>query len=206
MPGDKRVPLPKRAPSPWLPVGSALMLLVLLAIVIPSVALALQLWVVCVLGAILAALSLQTHRAGQSNRPIAADPDVPAAQSAPAASAPPPAPAAVSVPQSEPGAVSDSPSAPAPPDGVVSEAQADGPGAGWAVLTEAEAADLLRVDVDSIVTAIESGELPGNRIGANWRIRTESLLAWLDGIYESPRTAARTARVIQPPGAAGEGR
>jgi len=52
------------------------------------------------------------------------------------------------------------------------------------VLTDAEAADLLRVDQATIITAIQGGELPGNRIGGHWRIRTESLLAWLDGSYQ----------------------
>ncbi len=73
-----------------------------------------------------------------------------------------------------------------------------------AVLIDAEAADLLRVDQATIITAIQGGELPGNRIGVHWRIRTESLLTWLDGIYDPPKAVARTAPGIQPP-EAGEG-
>jgi excisionase family DNA binding protein len=47
------------------------------------------------------------------------------------------------------------------------------------VLTAAEAAALLRVDADELVAAADRGELPGRRIGAQWRFSRAALLAWL---------------------------
>jgi excisionase family DNA binding protein len=51
------------------------------------------------------------------------------------------------------------------------------------VLTAAEVASLLRVDIDTIILAIDSGELPGNRIGSHWRVDQDSLVRWLQGTY-----------------------
>ncbi|GAA3304869.1 helix-turn-helix domain-containing protein [Dactylosporangium vinaceum] len=63
------------------------------------------------------------------------------------------------------------------------------------VMTLEEVAELLRVDPDQVTKAIEDGLLPGNRIGEHWRVRSESLLAWLDGPYRSAAVGtARTAR------------
>jgi excisionase family DNA binding protein len=47
------------------------------------------------------------------------------------------------------------------------------------VLTLEEAAELLRVSVDDVRALVESGELPGRRIGATWRLTRTALLAWL---------------------------
>jgi excisionase family DNA binding protein len=52
------------------------------------------------------------------------------------------------------------------------------------VLTPGEAATLLRVGEDAVLAAAESGELPGRRIGEEWRFAREALLAWLS----EPRT------------------
>jgi excisionase family DNA binding protein len=68
------------------------------------------------------------------------------------------------------------------------------------VLTADEAAQFLRVDPADVVAAISSGRFPGNRIGEHWRIRTDSLLTWLDGPYEPPRKAAPTRRRTRPTG------
>jgi excisionase family DNA binding protein len=47
------------------------------------------------------------------------------------------------------------------------------------VLTVEEAAELLRVDTDVIAELAESGQLPGRRVGGDWRFSREALLAWL---------------------------
>jgi excisionase family DNA binding protein len=47
------------------------------------------------------------------------------------------------------------------------------------VLDAAGAAELLDVDVDTIVALAESGELPGRSIGGNWRFARQALLDWL---------------------------
>lgn len=53
-----------------------------------------------------------------------------------------------------------------------------------AVLTMAEAAELLRVDVDEIRRLAEQDEVPGRRVGSAWRFNCGSLLAWLNGDWE----------------------
>jgi excisionase family DNA binding protein len=47
------------------------------------------------------------------------------------------------------------------------------------VLTAGEAAALLRVAEPEILEAAERGELPGRRIGDDWRFAREALMAWL---------------------------
>ena len=47
------------------------------------------------------------------------------------------------------------------------------------VLTAGEAATMLRVDEASVVGAAASGDLPGRRIGGEWRFGREALLVWL---------------------------
>jgi excisionase family DNA binding protein len=49
------------------------------------------------------------------------------------------------------------------------------------VLTASEVASVLRVNIDAIIQAISIGELPGNRIGAQWRVSEEALIRWLQG-------------------------
>jgi excisionase family DNA binding protein len=49
------------------------------------------------------------------------------------------------------------------------------------VLTEEQAAELLAVDVAAVVALAESGELPGRRIGGQWRFARAAVLAWLAG-------------------------
>ena len=51
------------------------------------------------------------------------------------------------------------------------------------VLTAAEVASVLRVDTNVIVKAISTGELPGNRIGNQWRVDHGALMRWLQGKY-----------------------
>jgi excisionase family DNA binding protein len=47
------------------------------------------------------------------------------------------------------------------------------------VLDAAGAAELLAVEQPAIVTLAERGELPGRRIGGEWRFSRSALLAWL---------------------------
>lgn len=81
---------------------------------------------------------------------------------------------------------------PLPPPGgerrVVVEMPADGltvgraetrPAEPPAVLTTAEAAELLRVAERDVVGLAESGELPGRRVGDGWRFSRGALLEWL---------------------------
>jgi excisionase family DNA binding protein len=51
------------------------------------------------------------------------------------------------------------------------------------VLTAEEAASVLRVDTETIITSISNGELPGNRIGSHWRVDQGALIRWLHGAY-----------------------
>ena len=50
-----------------------------------------------------------------------------------------------------------------------------------AVLTVDEAAELLRVEPAAVHELAEAGELPGRRIGDEWRFAREAVLAWLAG-------------------------
>jgi excisionase family DNA binding protein len=47
------------------------------------------------------------------------------------------------------------------------------------VLTPGEAAVLLRIGEEDLLAAAERGDLPGRRIGEEWRFAREALLAWL---------------------------
>ena len=47
------------------------------------------------------------------------------------------------------------------------------------VLTPGEAAALLRVGEEDVLRAAERGELPGRRIGDEWRFTRDALLTWL---------------------------
>ena len=49
------------------------------------------------------------------------------------------------------------------------------------VLTLEQAAALLQVDAAEIEALAEAGELPGRKLGAEWRIPRAALLAWLGG-------------------------
>src|SRR4051794_14837488 len=47
------------------------------------------------------------------------------------------------------------------------------------VLTLDEAADLLRVDAEQLAKLAESGEIPGRKLGEEWRFTRTRLLDWL---------------------------
>ena len=50
-----------------------------------------------------------------------------------------------------------------------------------AVMTLPEAAALLRVEEQALAEAAGRGELPGRRLGEQWRFSQEALLAWVAG-------------------------
>ncbi len=47
------------------------------------------------------------------------------------------------------------------------------------VLLPGEAAALLRLDEAVVLAAAEAGELPGRKVGAEWRFGRDALIAWL---------------------------
>lgn len=57
------------------------------------------------------------------------------------------------------------------------------------VLTAPEAASLLRVDASVLQALAANREIPGRRVGGEWRFRRSALLAWLDGGAARPRTS-----------------
>jgi excisionase family DNA binding protein len=52
------------------------------------------------------------------------------------------------------------------------------------VLTLAEAAELLRTDEQTLAQVAERGELPGRRLGGEWRFARSAVLRWLAGAGE----------------------
>jgi excisionase family DNA binding protein len=49
------------------------------------------------------------------------------------------------------------------------------------VLTVEQAAELLQTDADAVRELADAGELPGRRIGGEWRFLRRAVLAWLGG-------------------------
>ena len=66
------------------------------------------------------------------------------------------------------------------------------------VMTADETAQYLRIDSTEVVAAIGAGQFPGNRIGEHWRVRSDSILAWLDGPYVAPRKPTVPRRRTPP--------
>src|SRR5512146_42014 len=53
------------------------------------------------------------------------------------------------------------------------------PAAELEILTPAQLAGLLQVEEEVVVELAENGELPGRKIGEDWRFSREAILAWL---------------------------
>ena len=53
------------------------------------------------------------------------------------------------------------------------------PAAELEILAPAQLAGLLQVEEETVVELAESGELPGRRVGEEWRFSREAILAWL---------------------------
>jgi excisionase family DNA binding protein len=60
------------------------------------------------------------------------------------------------------------------------------------VLTVDQAAELLQVQPDDVRALADAGELPGRRIGEEWRFLRRAVLAWLGGDASTPASPART--------------
>jgi excisionase family DNA binding protein len=53
------------------------------------------------------------------------------------------------------------------------------PAAELEILTPAQLATLLQVEEEVVVELAETGELPGRKVGEDWRFSREAILAWL---------------------------
>jgi excisionase family DNA binding protein len=165
--------------SAWLPPGLALGLLAVLAAFLHSVSELLTTWAATVASGTFIALVLARSRA----RRASAQPGMPATG---IGLSPGPALGAAEkaiVP------------VPAPPNAPVhvtplatSEMLAQ-----FRVLTAAEVADVLRVDTETVTTAILNGEFPGNRLGSHWRIDQDAVVRWLHGSYKQPGSPTGSA-------------
>lgn len=70
------------------------------------------------------------------------------------------------------------------------------------VLTEAEAAQLLRLERGTLIDLAMSGQIPGRRVGDDWRFSRAALLGWLTG-YQMGQSASGFAQTsttqVEPP-------
>lgn len=64
-------------------------------------------------------------------------------------------------------------------DDLVVGAHAFRPAEPPAVLTLEEVAELLRVETPVVEELADAGQLPGRRVGGEWRFAREAVLAWL---------------------------
>src|SRR3954447_21166837 len=55
---------------------------------------------------------------------------------------------------------------------------------GLEVITLGEAADLLRIDADELAKLADSGDVPGRKLGDDWRFTRTALLNWLGNTDE----------------------
>jgi excisionase family DNA binding protein len=62
------------------------------------------------------------------------------------------------------------------------------------VLTVAQVGELLQVEPDDVSALADAGELPGRKIGDEWRFLRSAVLAWLAGDAPKPASHARTER------------
>ena len=84
------------------------------------------------------------------------------------------------------------PPLPMPPGGEVVVGRAEfTPADVGEVLAVEQAAELLQVEPDDVRSLADSGELPGRRIGEEWRFLRSAVLAWLGG--STPASGARRA-------------
>jgi excisionase family DNA binding protein len=77
---------------------------------------------------------------------------------------------------------------PAPPEVVVGRADFV-PTEAAEVLTIDEVAELLQTESDAVRELAESGNLPGRKIGDDWRFLRRAVLAWLGGAEPPPAAA-----------------
>ena len=61
------------------------------------------------------------------------------------------------------------------------------------VLTVEQAAELLQVEPDDVSALADAGELPGRKIGEEWRFLRRAVLAWLGADARKPASRGRTS-------------
>jgi excisionase family DNA binding protein len=64
------------------------------------------------------------------------------------------------------------------------------PGGAPEVLTAEQAAELLQTDAAAVCALADAGELPGRKIGDEWRFLRSAVLAWLGGAQPPADSAA----------------
>src|SRR5712692_7572499 len=64
------------------------------------------------------------------------------------------------------------------------------------LLTSAEVGELLRLNHQVVQRKLQAGEIPGYRIGKEWRVDRAQLLAWLERHSNQQRPATADARVL----------
>jgi excisionase family DNA binding protein len=60
------------------------------------------------------------------------------------------------------------------------------------ILTVTELADYLRCNKSTIYKLVKTGELPGFKIGSDWRFRADQVEQWLRRSQSSQQASART--------------
>lgn len=66
------------------------------------------------------------------------------------------------------------------------------------VLTAADVATWLSVPVEDVVAAMDSGHMPGNQLGDQWRAAHDSVRRWLDGRWAADETPELSLNVEPP--------
>lgn len=66
------------------------------------------------------------------------------------------------------------------------------------VLTAADIATWLSVPLESVVAAMQSGHMPGNQLGDEWRAAHNSVRRWLDGRWVAAETPDRSPGAERP--------
>lgn len=70
-----------------------------------------------------------------------------------------------------------------------------------AILTLAEAAQLLRIDAGELESLADQRQVPARRIAGQWRFNRQALLAWVNGDWQLITTAVPRDATRLPPGA-----
>lgn len=77
------------------------------------------------------------------------------------------------------------------------EGNAHLPAQGPVFYTAAEVADLLRLNHQVVQRKLQAGEIPGYRIGREWRVERAQLLEWLEAHSNQRRRASPDERVLR---------
>lgn len=61
------------------------------------------------------------------------------------------------------------------------------------VMTVQEVAELLRVSSTTVYTGLKAGDIPGRKVGQQWRLSRVAVMAWLAGQDDLSRVEVTTA-------------